>query len=383
MKKSFIALTSLAALFTVSLGACNGGNKQALPFDGITDITPNRHALALFTGETFDLDIKVLPKSAEAPELFYHTSNSKVATIKDGTVTAIGPGICDVYVENSDRSVSKTIRVYVNNNSLSKNAAKKLGKSIANAQIEHKSADIICVSEIYDQSLTKNEVVQKTNWFDQYMVVSKENAYLYLTSNDFETHVQGGSVEESSSSWYMYTTASYDTYVFHIDGKLKRYMVVDTTSFIGKDRYLALYDVLENIFVSGKAIVSNQYNDFAGNSPLTSYVGSGERFGSLNEANLMFDLHASYDDEEVAADEEEDYEVPAGTKYTLTIDNTFCFNNYYCAVKDIKQGMIYKLGDDDYVDMVKVSYHYQEGSAKDLIYPNTSDFERVDSVYDV
>lgn len=387
MKKSFRTLTSLAALFAVvSLGGCRGGSGDTPVAEGpeVKEILPNRHALALFTGETFELSIRTLPKTSEAPVLRYRTGNAKVATIQDGVITAKGPGICKVYIDNSDRSVTEEITVYVNNADMKSSAGKKLGKAIANGQIDHPMSDIIYVNEIYDGYRTKNDVVQTTTWFDQDLIVSKENAYLYLYSHDYETHCEGGGIEETSSAWYMYTTASYDTYLFHVDGKLKTYMVVDTTSFIGKARYLALYDVLENLFVSGKAIVTNQYEDYAGSSPLNSYVSSAEKIGSLGDGNISFDLHASYDDEVVEPADEEDYEIPAGTTYTLTINNKFAFNDYYCAVKDIEQGMLYKLNGDDYVDMVKATYHYQVASAEDLIYPDYTDgWEKVDSVYDL
>ena len=387
MKKSFRTLTSLAALFAVvSLGGCKGGSGDTPVAEGpeVKEILPNRHALALFTGETFELSIRTLPKTPEAPVLRYRTGNAKVATIQDGVITAKGPGICKVYIENSDRSVSEAIEIYVNNADMKATAANKLGKKMAAAQKEMQTPDIIYVNEIYDQYLSKNGVVQKTNYFDQDMIVSKENAYLYLYSHDYETHCEGGGIEETTSAWYMYTTASYDTYLFHVDGKLKTYMVVDTTSFIGKARYLALYDVLENLFVSGKAIVANQYEDFVGGDMLNSGPGSATKAGSLGDGNLSFSISDSYDNQTVKADEEEDYEVPAGTVYTLDIDNTYAFNDYLCAVKDINQGMIYKLGGDDYIDFVHVTYHYQTATSEDLIYPDyTQGWEKVDSVYDL
>lgn len=81
----------------------------------VTSIKLEKETLVLNIGEMFSLDATVLPDNAYNQSLEWSTTDSNVATVEDGNVTAVGEGECDIACTATDGSgVSATCHVIVN-----------------------------------------------------------------------------------------------------------------------------------------------------------------------------------------------------------------------------------------------------------------------------
>ncbi|MEG2936258.1 MAG: Ig-like domain-containing protein, partial [Clostridium sp.] len=76
-------------------------------------ITLDNHDAKLKIGEKLILKAKITPGEAAMPELGWTSSNEKVATVKDGVVTAIGEGKVTITVKSKDGKLSDTCKIAV------------------------------------------------------------------------------------------------------------------------------------------------------------------------------------------------------------------------------------------------------------------------------
>lgn len=81
----------------------------------VTSIELEKEALLLNIGEMFSLEATVLPDNAYNQSVEWTTTDSRVATVEDGNITAIGDGECDIICSAMDGSgVSAACHVTVN-----------------------------------------------------------------------------------------------------------------------------------------------------------------------------------------------------------------------------------------------------------------------------
>lgn len=81
----------------------------------VTSIELEKEALFLNVGGMFSLEATVLPDNAYNRSVEWSTTDSRVATVKDGNITAIGDGECDIICSAMDGSgISDTCHVTVN-----------------------------------------------------------------------------------------------------------------------------------------------------------------------------------------------------------------------------------------------------------------------------
>lgn len=79
----------------------------------ITEIKLNKTSITLKVDETETLKATIEPDDASDEELTWSTSNSSVATVKDGKITAKKAGSATITVTNEDGSVKATCKVQV------------------------------------------------------------------------------------------------------------------------------------------------------------------------------------------------------------------------------------------------------------------------------
>lgn len=80
----------------------------------VTSIELSETERAITIGESFQLAATVLPENAYNKSLSWSSSNNDVATVNRGTITAVGPGECDITCESTDgSSVSATCHIIV------------------------------------------------------------------------------------------------------------------------------------------------------------------------------------------------------------------------------------------------------------------------------
>lgn len=365
----------------ILLAGCNGGSQE---FNIADKISLNYEAIALFVGESKTVETRVNPRSSLPTDLSYESSDSSVVTVSDkGELNAKKAGSATITVKDKNSETSTSLYVTVDEDNLSRSESKKAAKVITDYQTANKmSCRKANIKEYFYYSRSKNDVLQTSKYYEQDMIVSMDDAFFYISSDDEDIKVEGGSKEYSNSAWYIYTNDSFDTYLFHVDGATKTYMVCDTTSFIssGGTRFDALCEVLDNLFTSGKGIILNQLANVTGSDNLKN-ASSAEHAGSRGDGYLTFAIKQTGSNTADKEDEDDNY-IPYGTKYDLDITVRYAWEKYLCVSEDLNQKMSFSIGDDNYVDDYVINYHYKSENVE-LNYPNRDEFTKVDDIFDL
>ena len=91
-------LFSLVLLFFIVVTSCK---QEILPIK-VESVTLDITSLTMSVGETRSLTATISPSDAKNQKVLWSTSNANVATVKDGTVSAIAPGEATVTVKTDD-----------------------------------------------------------------------------------------------------------------------------------------------------------------------------------------------------------------------------------------------------------------------------------------
>ena len=109
MKKFFIKVLNLVIL-TLGLISCT---EEPAPI-AVSAVTLNSTSMTLVEGDTQTLIATVSPSNAENQKVMWSSSNSSVASVKEGVVTAIKPGSATITVKSDDGGKIATCSVTVN-----------------------------------------------------------------------------------------------------------------------------------------------------------------------------------------------------------------------------------------------------------------------------
>lgn len=98
----------------VTATTINGLSKSAIVnvFDPVESLTLNQNQLDLTKGDTETLTVSILPDTANQ-DVSWTTSDSKVASVSDGKVSAVSPGIATITVTSSDGKKTANCQVSV------------------------------------------------------------------------------------------------------------------------------------------------------------------------------------------------------------------------------------------------------------------------------
>ena len=334
-------------------------------------------------GEEFQLEVSSLPRQANKPVIKFSSTDEKVATVdENGLVKAVGDGRCDIVASNEDGTVSRKCPVYVGTSS-TKSKVKKVAEDIKAAQADI-TVDTVWESVYWNNKRTKNDVVFEDTYFDRTMVISKSQAYFYLFDKDTEIRTQDGSPSFSEGGWLFYTNEYYDTYLFRL-GDTKNYMVADATSYIskGKSRFDATCAILDSFFTSGAKIATGSFEDVLGggsSGPIES-AATAKRRGINDKNDLILSIKQS-GPSTADREDEEDYYIPAGTTYTIDIQIDYVMAENVVKSENVAQTMTYNLGEDKYSNDFYLDYEYAYQDIE-LFYPNISEYQRVDTIFDL
>ncbi|MDH2338724.1 Ig-like domain-containing protein [Clostridium perfringens] len=86
------------------------------PVVPVQSITLNQTNLSLKKGNTYKLEVTILPSEATDKTLNWSSSRDEIATVKNGEVTAIEEGVCDIIVSSNSGDVSAKCKVTVEAN---------------------------------------------------------------------------------------------------------------------------------------------------------------------------------------------------------------------------------------------------------------------------
>lgn len=91
--------------------SCSGNNEESST--AVTGVTLNESTISLKVGSTDTLKASVLPSEASNTSVIWSSSNNSVATVSDGTVTAVAAGTATITVTTEDGNFSATCLVTV------------------------------------------------------------------------------------------------------------------------------------------------------------------------------------------------------------------------------------------------------------------------------
>lgn len=322
----------------------------------------------------------------------YESENEGVAKVDgNGTITAISAGETKirVHITGTKNDIYVPVSVYENN--LNSRGRNEIKNQIFDYQKERGPNKKVKTTETVNNLKYKDGNLEKLNSFVESIVVSQDDAYLLIDSDDTVIKTEGGSAEYSNGKWVFYTTESYNTFIFHVDGITKTYMMVDSTSFIGSgSRFDALNAIVANIFTSGADLTANQLKQAyvgsvftSGKSPLdllneTSFI---PKAGSKGEGNLMFGIYQKFT-EPMTAEEEADTNIPTGTEVTNINTSRYLFEDNVCKYSHYRTTDEYELDKHSYLEYSSAQTFY-ELDGFDLEYPEKSDYALVDNIFDL
>ena len=417
MKKARLSLLGLAIASMVLVGCSSDGpikpeeqsqNGSSVTGEGadfqvpstasdkITEIKLNKQAFSLFYSEKESNSFKedttlvatVYPKKAGKRNIKWSSSDNTVATVdENGKVSAVGEGTAEITVSNEDGTVKDSAHVVVNNMTDVRLAnAKTRLTDILNKQ---KSSDFVVPEtiseyETFSNVTTKNGKVVTTNKFSQCVTASEKNAYLDLYVDSQETRVENGSPVPEKTHYTFYTTDQFETFLFKSSGKVKNYMSINQSNFMGQSKVEALKSVCDQFFISGAGILTGAKEDIMPNNldtaiQSTSYNEHFGRFESV-KGQVAFDLRESGQDTADQKDQENNY-IPVGTKYRIDFYCRFLFENNLLTAKRIEQSYTYTVGSDNFVSKFEIDYWYKTN--EEIVYPQKENYQLVDSAFDL
>lgn len=339
--------------------------------------------------EEITIEATCFPRSVEKRKIIWTSSNPAVATVdENGTVKAVSEGFAEVTAANEDDSVKESVHIVVNNmNSIKIAQCNERMDSIMSAQLEEdfEIPDVITCVEKYDNVLTKNgETISRTS-FTQTITTSLNQAFIQLDAEEYNWRCEGGSPSYSTVRYVFYTTDEFVSYLFKTTGKIKNYIGVNQSSFLGQEKIEALRAICQNFFISGAGILDGNYEDILMTGAKNWIKSSiqNTHYGRMADVpgQLAFDLHDSYD--YVATKEDEsDMNIPTGTPYKMNVQNRLLYENNLLTGRKINQDAIYSLDGNDYVNAITVDNYYKTNT--EIVFPDKNDgYSLVENIFDL
>ena len=118
-----------------------------------------------------------------------------------------------------------------------------------------------------EETLTKDGVLRNKSIDYETIVLSLDEAYVYITSSYYGTSkVEGSPLSYSASSWIIYCTDEFETFLFHESQGMRRYIKVDCSKYVETgDRWKACGAVLDTLFTYGASQFTEDIDEVAGN----------------------------------------------------------------------------------------------------------------------
>lgn len=120
MKKSLILLP--LAVFALSIAACNNGNNQNNNSNNtqqntgtVSGVSLNYEKLTMYVGKSATLSAVIEPDNASNKEVSWSSSDTSVATVKDGTINALKAGSTNITVTTKEGGYTATCALTVIN----------------------------------------------------------------------------------------------------------------------------------------------------------------------------------------------------------------------------------------------------------------------------
>ena len=410
-------LTILVTLLSVaSLVGCNSSAKPetadfVIPTADTSDViaptkvTPaklllNHKVAALRKGEEFKL-VGLERENMTATNLSYTVKNDKICSVSnDGTITGLKKGETEIEVVDNDYPELKvTVPVYVHDayskEMYSMDAVSRLS-TLAESDAE-KNYNEVADYELRTIALYKNDVRQTYDCWDELLVSSKPEAYFSIVETDGEILTEDGSQNFGVYNWIFNTNKYFDTYIYHQTGDKKTFYQASTTSYMEGPRYVPLCEILENLFVSGKALFENTF-DNAKLSSMTDFAAKNysnvtdkvmATSGNEKEFDGAFFFECNYYPSNQTADltDESNYGIPYGTPLDEAYHLRYNIQNGIIMSYSVHITSAYDIGEDHYIQVMDIDHYFvkitDENRNQYLVTPNKKEYTQVETLFDI
>ena len=394
------ALLLTLILATGSLIGCNE-NDLPLPDDSITPIANekvfdeeavqpkelllNHKTVAMAVEETYQLS-GIQQAHHDGKSLTFKSADPAVASVDEtGLITGVAAGQTTIEVaDENNPELKKSVPVYVEpETTRPKTILSRL------AAIDESSLTAIVDHNMYEKRLYKNGVLQSYDRYDEHLVASYDDAYFRIYETDGEIRTEGGSITFSEYDWIFNTNKFYDTLVYHQVGDIKTYYPVSTVSYMETSpRYQPMFDILDNLFVSGHSVFTNIFE----NAKLEGFLEYAQKnysnvtknmFASDGEGNLIFDCTVNYDDTTADQDDETRYGIPFGTPTPSVYNLRFHVRDNKVMGYTNHGVMTYTIGEDEYEEVYDIDHLYErfDEQKSQIVIPDKSQYTLVDYLF--
>ncbi len=336
--------------------------------------------VSLKTNETYQLGKQISPELAQIPSISYTSSNPAVVSVDaSGKITAKTDGFA-IITANCGGFSSQCYVSVTQDDSFDK-GHDNIKKIMARQAVStYQVPTYLNINEVSISSLKKDNVVQTSSTNYENMVISTEEAYVYISDSYWgKTKVEGGSTEFSNSTWVIYCTDEFETFLFHLDHGVKRYIKVDCTSYVESgDRWAAVAHVLDILFSSGSTIFTNQIETVASSEEtagieeclresdpvITAKDARGDTSG-----NAWAQYTLTWKNNLIDFDLGNNLGIPSGVYADISRTEDFYYTEDYCRYMNSRQVMTYDWRGSTYVDDSITSKSY-DIETKELYYPD-------------
>ena len=395
------ALLLTLILATGSLVGCNE-NDLPLPDDSITPIANekvfdeeavqpkelllNHKTVAMAVEETYQLS-GIQQAHHDGKSLTFKSADPAVASVDEtGLITGVAAGQTTIEVaDKNNPGLKKSVPVYVEpETTRPKTILSRL------AAIDESSLTAIVDHNMYEKRIYKNGILQSYDRFDEHMVASYDDAYFRIYETDGEIRTEGGSITFSEYDWIFNTNKYYDTLVYHQVGDIKTYYPVSTVSYMNQSpRYQPMFDILDNLFVSGHEVFTNIFE----NAKLSGFLAYATKnysnvikgdFHSFGDGkSLLFDCVVNYDDDTASQDDETRYGIPFGTECPTTYNLRFHVEDNRVVGYTNHGVMTYTIGSDNYEEVYDIDHLYEriDDQKSQIVVPDKSQYTLVDYLF--
>ena len=359
--------------------------------------SPATFNLNVVVGQKSSIGVTAIPDSF-AKEATYKSLDESIATVDaNGIVSGIKKGYTKIEVSTKDGSRKEVVDVIVSESVTNAQALTILNNVYDNSQKgSYVKDDVIWCHEIVQQDMLRNgKVYNSAQYIEELAYVNHgTDTYFYITSEDMYVKTEDGAPEVANGTWRFYVDYdSYVTYLLHEMNGVKRYMELNTQSYMGQPRMNVLLDVLDMFFVAGRSIVTDMMEDASGEKEMgpkgtitdclmNSYSNVKQAYWSSNGTDDLYaKVELTFEDSKITTQEEFDIEIPAGTPYTA-IDRT-----EYHFVNDRVNGWNYYSDLSFELDGAPCDRIFTKSTRYDRSfeceYPDLKEYQSVDSIYDL
>lgn len=320
--------------------------------------------------------------------LQYASKDPSIVTVDEtGLLKGVKAGKTEVEVSDKNNPNLKTTVPVTVNKECDEDEAATI--SAALAAIDESGLNQLVDNEMYEKRVYKNGEMIRYDRFDQRMTISLPDGYFRIWETDAEIKTQNGSVDYTNYEWIFHTNRFFDTYIYHTTGNLNNYLRVPTQSFMDEGvRIAPVYEILDNIFTSGREILDNniknaKLSDFTDTITADYSNVTNKKLGSNGEGQCIFACDISFANETADQDDESRYGIPFGTPMPAVQSMRYVVENNKLIGYSVHLVSDYEIDGVPYQDVYDIDHKYDEFTAEKIYDPDRSTYTQVFDLFDL